>query len=71
MRRSLPAPRFTATATGGRKMASRIKISLFTVSKLRFLLQLEDLLGGRIANPAGCKEAVEVEAFGVRIIRIR
>jgi len=35
MRRSLPAPRFRATATGGKKIASRIKINLFTIVELR------------------------------------
>ena len=35
MRRSLPKPRFRTTATGGRKMAIRIKTNLFTILELR------------------------------------
>jgi len=35
MRRSLPKPRFRTTATGGRKMAIRIKTNLFTIFELR------------------------------------
>ena len=34
MRRSLPKPRFRTTATGGRKMAIRIKTNLFTIFEL-------------------------------------
>ena len=35
MRKSLPKPRFRTTATGGRKMAIRIKANLFTIFELR------------------------------------
>ena len=34
-------------------------------------LQLEDLIGGGIAKPAGSEAAIEVQAFGTRIMRIQ
>ena len=34
-------------------------------------LQLEDLIGGGIAKPAGSEAAIEVQAFGARIMRIQ
>ena len=35
MRRSLPKPRLRTTATGGRKIAIRIRTNLFTILELR------------------------------------
>jgi cyclomaltodextrinase / maltogenic alpha-amylase / neopullulanase len=34
-------------------------------------LQLDDLIGGGIAKPAGSEAAIEVQEFGARIVRIR
>ena len=34
-------------------------------------LQLDDLIGGGIAKPAGSEAAIDVQAFGARIMRIR
>ncbi|MGE5755227.1 MAG: alpha-glucosidase C-terminal domain-containing protein, partial [Planctomycetaceae bacterium] len=33
--------------------------------------QLDDLIGGRVTKPAGSDAALEVQAFGTRIVRIR
>jgi glycosidase len=32
---------------------------------------LDDLIGGRVAKPAGSDEAIDVQAFGARIVRVR
>ena len=33
--------------------------------------RLEDLIAGGVAKPAGSEAAIEVEAFGARIVRVR
>ena len=35
------------------------------------LYQLDDLIGGGLAKPAGSDAAIDVEAFGARIVRVR
>ena len=34
------------------------------------LLQLEDLIGGGVKKPAGSEAAIEVNAYGARIMRV-
>ena len=33
--------------------------------------QLDDLIGGGVSKPAGSDAAIEVKAFGARIVRVR
>ena len=33
--------------------------------------QLDDLIGGGVTKPAGGEAAIEVQAFGVRIMRVK